>query len=272
MSMNFLNIFKQILKEKVDLLGTKPEDFTKRVKDSAKKVESEHSDSVKKQVKTGMEHAAEFPKETKDKKIDSDYYEELDKMEGKLKKKSTKSFKDVVADIDKEKLEENMMAGGVGSVFGSGVTSTASQFSGDTYATGDARMVVPQSTTKKGKKKKKQPIMPIIRRTPVNEAMSRNAYIIVKDGNYLRAGYGEQNFAGFRLVGGYSPAQAAGNYNMKHKTRVDAVELTPSLKNKLIEIRDKRNAVPKNQNDVTTQRNLAAPAPIIAGSQLTLGI
>jgi hypothetical protein len=37
-------------------------------------------------------------------------------------------------------LNEANIAGGTGSVFGTGVTSTANQFSGDTYAAGDARL------------------------------------------------------------------------------------------------------------------------------------
>lgn len=40
-------------------------------------------------------------------------------------------------------LEEENMAGGAGSAFGPGVQATATQFSGDTYAPGDAR--VPKS-------------------------------------------------------------------------------------------------------------------------------
>ena len=40
-------------------------------------------------------------------------------------------------------LNEQNMAGGAGSAFGPGVQATASQFSGDTYAPGDAR--VPKS-------------------------------------------------------------------------------------------------------------------------------
>lgn len=37
-------------------------------------------------------------------------------------------------------LKEENMAGGAGSAFGSGVQSTATQFSGDNYAPGDARV------------------------------------------------------------------------------------------------------------------------------------
>ena len=45
--------------------------------------------------------------------------------------------------MDFVKLVEDTMAGGAGSVFGAGVTSTATPFSGDNYAKGDAR--VPKS-------------------------------------------------------------------------------------------------------------------------------
>lgn len=37
-------------------------------------------------------------------------------------------------------LKEQSMAGGASSAFGSGVQATATQFSGDTYAPGDARI------------------------------------------------------------------------------------------------------------------------------------
>ena len=43
----------------------------------------------------------------------------------------------------KQVLEEENIAGGAGSAFGPGVQATATQFSGDTYAPGDAR--VPKS-------------------------------------------------------------------------------------------------------------------------------
>jgi hypothetical protein len=49
------------------------------------------------------------------------------------------SIKKIISDV----LEEQNIAGGVISAFGPGVASTATQFSGDTYATGDAR--VPRS-------------------------------------------------------------------------------------------------------------------------------
>ena len=163
--MKFVNYFRQIL-EKVDLRGTNPSNFTKKVKKQAKKVESEHSDSVKKQIKTGMEHAAEFPKETKDKKIDTDYYDELEKLESKLKKKTNKSFKDIVDDV----MKENTLASGVGSVFGAnagdGSTWNNGQ-SGDTYATGDSRNLFGdiQGGKSKKKRKKTKTIMPMVRRT-----------------------------------------------------------------------------------------------------------
>lgn len=49
------------------------------------------------------------------------------------------SLKKIILDV----LNEENMAGGAGSAFGPGVQATASQFSGDTYAPGDAR--VPKS-------------------------------------------------------------------------------------------------------------------------------
>ncbi len=58
-----------------------------------------------------------------------------------------------------EILQENMVAGGVSSVFGPNVGSTASVISGDNYAKGDAR--VPKSLyggvlTRYGMKKRKK--------------------------------------------------------------------------------------------------------------------
>ena len=70
--------------------------------------------------------------------------------------------------IVKVVLNEDMVAGGAGSVFGPGVTSTATEFSGDNYAKGDARNVVggvagtvltrmgPVGKKKKTKNKKKK--------------------------------------------------------------------------------------------------------------------
>lgn len=68
----------------------------------------------------------------------------------------------ICMDFDKlvEKiLNEDVVAGGEGSAFGPGVTNTASAFSGDTYAPGDAR--VPKSIfggvlTRYGMRKKKR--------------------------------------------------------------------------------------------------------------------
>lgn len=70
--------------------------------------------------------------------------------------------------IFRNTINESMVAGGTGSVYGSGVTSTASQFSGDRYAPGDARNVtgnvkiklqrrnLPGTTLPKNKKSKKR--------------------------------------------------------------------------------------------------------------------
>jgi len=46
-------------------------------------------------------------------------------------------------DLIKQVLEEDVVSGGAGSAFGPNVQSTATQFSGDNYAPGDAR--VPKS-------------------------------------------------------------------------------------------------------------------------------
>ena len=66
--------------------------------------------------------------------------------------------------IINEVLREQNVAGGTGSAFGPGVQATATQFSGDNYAPGDAR--VPKSLyggivtrgglIKRGKKRKKK--------------------------------------------------------------------------------------------------------------------
>jgi len=57
-------------------------------------------------------------------------------------------------------LQEDNVAGGEGSAFGPGVTSTATPFSGDNYAKGDARNLF-GGVTVKGKKKKKS-IKPLV--------------------------------------------------------------------------------------------------------------
>ena len=58
-------------------------------------------------------------------------------------------------------LNEENVAGGAGSAFGSGVQSTATQFSGDNYAPGDARIpkslyggIITRRGLIKGKKKR----------------------------------------------------------------------------------------------------------------------
>ena len=60
-------------------------------------------------------------------------------------------------------LSEDLVAGGINSVFGPNVGATAKQFSGDTYAPGDARVpksiygkVITRPGMKAGKKKKKK--------------------------------------------------------------------------------------------------------------------
>ena len=63
----------------------------------------------------------------------------------------------------KQVLEEENMAGGADSAFGPGVQATATQFSGDTYASGDARVprslfggIVTRRGLIKGRKKRKK--------------------------------------------------------------------------------------------------------------------
>lgn len=244
--MNFLNIFKSNLIEKVNLLHTKTSDFDSKVVKKGANVEKEHTTDSKKAETIAKQHMSEFPIK-KDDKISSKYYDELDTAEKRLKKGVKKSFKDIVAELDKEKeLKENTMAGGGGSMFGSNVTATSTQFSGDTYATGDARMVIPQATDKKSKKKKKKDKIPIIRRTLVNEAHTpRIRYVLLKNGEYIINHKDVNNFHGFVTAWGYSPKQAIGSY--KHKTRdmssnYEAFELTPELKQKLF---DKTHPQPK---------------------------
>jgi hypothetical protein len=60
-------------------------------------------------------------------------------------------------------LQEDVVAGGAGSAFGSGVQATAQQFSKDSYAPGDARLpkslfggVITRKGLKKTKKKKRK--------------------------------------------------------------------------------------------------------------------
>jgi len=67
-------------------------------------------------------------------------------------------------------LEEDNVAGGAGSAFGPGVTSTATPFSGDNYAKGDARNLF-GGVTAKGKKKKKSIKPLVIRRNLGGQTM-----------------------------------------------------------------------------------------------------
>ena len=69
------------------------------------------------------------------------------------------NLEQVVLDV----LNEESVAGGAASAFGPGVQSTASQFSGDTYAPGDARIpkslyggIITRRGLIKGKKKRKK--------------------------------------------------------------------------------------------------------------------
>lgn len=157
--MKIRKYFEQLM-EKVDLLNTKTSDFDPKLIKNGAKVEKEHTTDIKKAEKVAKQHAAEFPK-VKNKKIGSDYYKELDKMENKLKKHVTKSFKDVV-----DELKEDACAGGAGSVFGAGSTSTATQFSGDNYAKGDNRNLFGS-----GAKKKKRSKKPLVQKRTLNRSL-----------------------------------------------------------------------------------------------------
>lgn len=67
-------------------------------------------------------------------------------------------------------LEEDNVAGGSNSAFGSGVTSTETPFSGDNYAKGDARNIFGGIVTK-GKKKKKSIKPLVVRRNLSGQSM-----------------------------------------------------------------------------------------------------
>jgi hypothetical protein len=69
------------------------------------------------------------------------------------------NLEQIVLDV----LEEENLAGGAASAFGPGVQSTATQFSGDNYAPGDARIpksifggIVTRRGLIKGRKKRKK--------------------------------------------------------------------------------------------------------------------
>lgn len=160
----FSKYIEQVM-EKVDLKGTKNKDYDKKNLKRGQKVEFEHTDNPERAKMIAKQHIAEFPKITKDGKITSDYYEELEKMENKLKSKQKKTLKSVLDDV----VEENCMAGGANSVFGASVGSGDvfnGGFSGDNYAKGDARNLFGTVPKKRGKKSKKgkNKKFPIIRR------------------------------------------------------------------------------------------------------------
>ena len=163
----FEKYFGQVM-EKVDLQGTKNTDYDKKNLKKGQKVEFEHTDDPEKAKMIAKQHIAEFPKLAKSKKITSDYYEELEKMETKLKSKGQKTLKSVLDDV----VEENCMASGEGSVFGTSAGSGDvfnGGFSGDNYAKGDARNLFGGVSKKKhGKKSKKDKKFPIIRRNLKN--------------------------------------------------------------------------------------------------------
>jgi hypothetical protein len=83
----------------------------------------------------------------------------------------------MVAEMDAKDLKENTMAGGAGSMFGPNVVTTATPFSGDNYAPGDARMPKILGFGSKGKGKKKKQKTPMIRRTLVRESKEYNKFL-----------------------------------------------------------------------------------------------
>jgi hypothetical protein len=144
------------INEKVDLKGTKPANYNKKLLKKGSKVESEHTDSKKAATKIAMQHTAEFPKVDKKEKIDSDYYDELDKMEGKLKKGTKRSFADIVDEV----VKETTMAGAGGAF---GPNAEIGMHGGDVgnsdwYAPGDARNIFGGQVSAKSSKKKKKKI------------------------------------------------------------------------------------------------------------------
>jgi hypothetical protein len=151
--------------EKVDLKGTKPSDFNSKMLKKGQKVEAEHTDSPKKAETIAQQHAAEFPKPDKNEKIDSDYYDELDKLESKLKKKQTTSFDSLV-----KKIQTETSMAGAGGVFGDSpeIGAHGGQVGNtDWYATGDARNVWGngKKKSKKCKSCKKPVLMPMAKRS-----------------------------------------------------------------------------------------------------------
>jgi len=111
--MKFDNIYQQIW-EKVDLKGMKPKNFNAKTLKKGQKVEKEHSDNPKVAQKIAQQHMVEYPKQDKNKKIDSDYYEELENTETKLKKTLTKSFDSMVKDIKKSVSESQTLLENLG--------------------------------------------------------------------------------------------------------------------------------------------------------------
>jgi hypothetical protein len=164
--MKFNDLYNLFI-EKVDLKGTKPANYNPKTLKKGANVEKEHTDSEKQAKKIAMQHTAEFPKLDKKKKIDTDYYKELDKIEATLKNKQKNTFEEIVDEI-----QENSMAS-AGGVFGDSpdIGSHGGQVgNSDWYAPGDARNIF-GGNTKKSKKNKhckkcKSPmIMPLTRRT-----------------------------------------------------------------------------------------------------------
>lgn len=144
--------------EKVDLMGTKPKDFEQKTLKKGAKVETEHTTSDKESKKIAMQHMAEFPKKGKEGKVDSDYYEELDQLEGDLKKKQNYTFEDLVRSLLKK---ENCTVSGVGGVFGDSPEiggHGGDVGNSDWYATGDGRNMFGAVQGGKNSRKGKKPM------------------------------------------------------------------------------------------------------------------
>jgi hypothetical protein len=162
--MIFNEICNTIL-EKVDLKDTTVKDYNPKMIKKGSAVEKEHTDDQKKAEKIAMQHTAEYAKLNKDGKIDTDYYEELDKMEADLKSKQKNTFEEIIKQMLAK--ENTSVTGGV---FGDSPEIGAhggDVANSDWYAPGDARNIFGgTNSNKKSKKKKgkKMGIMPLLRR------------------------------------------------------------------------------------------------------------
>ena len=162
--MKFNDFLKNIL-EKVDLINTKDSDYNQKTLKKGATVEAEHSDNKQQQKTIAKQHIVEFPKLDKKDKIDSDYYEELDKMEADLKSKQKNTFEEIIKQMLAK--ENTSVTGGV---FGDSPEIGAhggDVGNSDWYAPGDARNIFGGANSNKKSKKKKSKklgIMPLLRR------------------------------------------------------------------------------------------------------------